>query len=110
MLLASFAVNHFHLFGLQQVWQAFRGAAPSEPKFVRRLLYRFDRHPIMTGMLIGLWCTPTMSLTHFALAAGFTLYIVIGVTIEERTLVAIHGDDYRTHRREVRALVPTMPQ
>lgn len=103
---ASFAINHFELFGLQQVWRHFTGRPAPRVPFVQRLMYRFDRHPIMTGMLVGLWCTPVMTTSHLLLAAALTTYIAIGVTIEERTLVALHGDDYRAYRRAVPALVP----
>jgi protein-S-isoprenylcysteine O-methyltransferase Ste14 len=106
LLAASFAIDHFELFGLKQVWRNFTGSNPPKVPFVERFMYRFDRHPIMTGMLVGLWCTPVMRVDHLLLAAFLTTFIVIGVTIEERTLVALHGDDYREYRRNVGALVP----
>ena len=103
---ASFAIDHFELFGLKQVWNAFRGGEARPHRIVSRLMYRFDRHPLMSGMLFGLWCTPLMRVDHLVLAAGLTTYIVLGVLIEERTLVAIHGEEYRSYRRRVPALVP----
>lgn len=103
---ASFAIDHFHLFGLRQVWQNFRGTDGTAPRFVIRWMYTFDRHPIMSGMLVGLWCTPVMGYDHLMLAAFLTSYIAIGVLIEERTLVQLHGDNYREYRRRVPALVP----
>lgn len=103
---ASFAIDHFELFGLKQVWLHFRGRRPVALPVVSRFMYRFDRHPIMTGMLLGLWCTPVMRVDHLLLASGLSVYIVIGVLIEERTLVALHGEGYREYRRRVPALVP----
>jgi protein-S-isoprenylcysteine O-methyltransferase Ste14 len=106
LLAATFAIDHFELFGLKQAWRNFRGVDQAKSPFVMRLMYRFDRHPIMTGALIGLWATPVMRLDHLVLALGMTAYVVIGVFIEERTLVALHGDNYREYRRKVGALVP----
>lgn len=106
LLVASFVIDHFELFGLKQVWRNFTGGEEPSVPFVVRGMYRFDRHPIMTGMLIGLWVTPTMSMSQLVLALGFTAYMVVGVTLEEGTLVEHHGDDYRGYRRDVGALVP----
>ena len=106
MLTASFAINHFELFGLKQVWQQWTGRESTPSPVVTRFMYRFDRHPLMTGMLIGFWCTPVMQLDRLVLTAGLTVYMVIGVAIEERTLVAVHGESYRSYRRQVGALVP----
>lgn len=106
LLLASFAIDHFELFGLKQVWSFFRGVPMREHPVVTRMMYRFDRHPLMTGMLVGVWCTPAMTLGHLVLALGLTTYIVVGVAIEESTLVQVHGEGYREYRRRVPALVP----
>jgi protein-S-isoprenylcysteine O-methyltransferase Ste14 len=103
---ASFAIDHFELFGLKQVWLHFRRRQPEPTVVVSRFMYRFDRHPLMTGMLLGLWCTPVMRFDHLLLATGLSCYIVVGVLIEERTLVAVHGEGYRAYRRRVAALVP----
>lgn len=108
MLAASFAINHFELFGLQQVWMQLRGRAEARVPFVQRFMYRFDRHPLMSGILIGLWLTPIMTLGHLVLSAGFTTYIVLGVAIEERDLVRLHGESYREYRRRVGSLVPSL--
>jgi methanethiol S-methyltransferase len=108
LLAATFAVDHFHLFGLTQPWRALSGRSPVEPLFRRRLMYRFDRHPIMTGVLVGLWATPHMRADTLALAGLFTFYIVIGVAIEERELVRAHGTTYLSYRDEVRSVVPSV--
>jgi len=106
LLFASFAINHLELFGVQQAWQHLRGQEITSPVFERRWMYRFDRHPIMTGMLIGLWVTPHMSMGQLVLATGLSLYMAVGVTLEERELLRVHGDGYREYMREVGTLVP----
>lgn len=106
LVLASFAIDHFELFGLKQVWRNATGNQPPKLPLVSRLMYRFDRHPLMTGILFGMWCTPSMRMDQLVMAAGFTVYIVIGVGIEERSLVARFGEGYRAYRRKVGALVP----
>ena len=110
LFLATFAINHFELFGLQQVYQALRGRPLTPAPFKERWMYRFDRHPIMTGVLIGIWVTPTMTLDHLLFAAGSTLYIWIGVHFEERSLQQQWGRRYEEYRERVGAIVPTFAQ
>ena len=107
LLAASFAINHFELFGLQQVYQVLRGRPLTSAPFQERWMYRFDRHPIMTGILIGTWVTPTMTLDHLVLAAGFTVYVWIGVSFEERSLQRQWGPLYEEYRARVGTIVPT---
>ena len=104
---ASFAINHFELFGLQQVYLNLRQRQPRDLPFVQRFMYRFDRHPLMTGFLIGFWATPTMTVDRLVLALGFTAYIVAGVAIEERDLIRAHGESYLRYKRDVGSLIPT---
>ena len=104
---ASFAINHFELFGLQQVYQVLRQRPLTQAPFRERWMYRFDRHPIMTGILIGIWVTPTMTVDHLVFAIGFTLYIWIGVYFEERSLQRQWGPAYDKYRERVGTIVPT---
>lgn len=104
---ATFAIDHFELFGLKQVMRNLRGDDTPPPPLVQRFMYRFDRHPLMSGVLIGVWCTPLMTLGYLVLAIGLSTYIVLGVAIEERDLVRAHGEGYRAYRRNVGALVPS---
>ena len=104
---ASFAINHFELFGLQQVYQALRARPLTQTAFRERWMYRFDRHPIMTGILIGMWATPTMTLDHLLFAAGATVYVWIGVFFEERSLLRQLGQQYEQYRERVGTIVPT---
>ncbi len=106
LFLATFAIDHFELFGLQQSWRGFRGQPPVPVPFRERWMYRFDRHPIMTGLLVGLWAAPEMTLGHLLFAAGLSAYVVIGVQFEERALRRQLGEVYESYRRRVPALVP----
>lgn len=103
---ASFAINHFELFGLQQSWRGFRGKQPVPVPFRERWMYRMDRHPIMTGVLVGLWATPDMTVGRLLFAAGLTVYVVIGVHFEERALRRNLGEVYENYRRRVPTIVP----
>lgn len=107
MLVASFAINHFELFGLQQVYQALQERPLTQSPFQVRWMYRFDRHPIMTGILLGMWATPTMTLDRLLFAAGSTIYIWIGVHFEERTLRQQLGRPYAEYCERVPSIVPT---
>jgi len=106
LLAASFAINHFELFGLQQVYQALRGRPLTQAPFRVRWMYRFDRHPIMTGVLIGMWVTPTMRMDHLLFAAGCSVYVCIGVFFEERSLRRQLGRPYEEYCARVRSVVP----
>ena len=103
---ATYMVNHFDLFGLEQAWRRFRGRAQASPRFVTRFAYRFVRHPLMTGIVLGLWVVPTMSTGHLLLSAGLTAYIVVGTRIEERDLLRLFGERYRRYRQTVPMLFP----
>jgi protein-S-isoprenylcysteine O-methyltransferase Ste14 len=107
VLMGTFVINHFDLFGLNQVWLfANRRTAPSAP-FVTRAFYRIVRHPLMLGFLIAFWATPTMSLGHLLFALMTTGYILIAVRfLEERDLVAQFGETYRDYQRRVPMVLP----
>lgn len=106
LLASTFAINHFDLFGLRQVYLNFMQMPEAPVQFVRRAMYAYVRHPIQTGVLIGVWATPSMSMTQLILSVGFTLYIFVGLWFEERDLVAEHGDDYLQYQNEVGKLFP----
>ena len=103
---STFMIDHFELFGLKQVYAWLRRRTLTPGTFRLTILYALVRHPIMLGMLIGLWATPTMTVGHAMLAGFMTVYILIGIHFEERDLVAKHGDAYRRYQREVPRLVP----
>jgi protein-S-isoprenylcysteine O-methyltransferase Ste14 len=106
LFVASFAIDHFELFGLRQVWSFFSGQPIAPVHFRERWMYRFDRHPIMTGALLGMWVTPTMTLGHLVFAIGFSLYIVVGVFFEERSMRAQWGAQYEDYCHRVGTIVP----
>jgi protein-S-isoprenylcysteine O-methyltransferase Ste14 len=106
VLLSTFMINHFDLFGLRQVYLHLRGRDYTHLPFVTRALYRFIRHPIMLGFLIAFWAAPHMTLGHLLFSIATTGYIFIGVFLEERDLAAFHGRDFARYREEVPAFVP----
>src|SRR5262249_29936596 len=83
---ATFLINHCELFGLSQVWHAFRGKASPEHSFRTPLLYKAVRHPIYLGFIIAFWATPIMTLGHLVFAAATAAYILIAIQLEERDL------------------------
>ena len=105
-LAATFMVSHFDLFGLRQIYLAWRGKPYTHIGFHARLLYRLVRHPLMLGFIIAFWATPTMTAGHLLFSVVMTGYILIATQLEEHDLVAALGDEYRDYRREVPMLVP----
>ncbi len=106
VLLSTFLLNHFELFGLRQAYFHLRGRLAGPPAFHQPLLYRIVRHPLYLGFVIAFWATPAMSWGHLLFAAGMTVYILIAIPMEERDLVAALGPAYEDYRLRVGALVP----
>jgi len=106
VVVSSYLINHFELFGLRQVWARWRGRPYPPAAFGTPGLYRYVRHPLYVGILLGLWATPTMTAGHAVLATGLTAYILVGIGFEERDLIHHFGDHYRQYRRQVGMLFP----
>jgi protein-S-isoprenylcysteine O-methyltransferase Ste14 len=105
---ATFLINHFDLFGLRQVWLYFIGKEYTHLPFRLNSLYRYVRHPIMTGVFIGIWFTPVMTVGHLLLALGMSTYIIIGVYHEEKDLVHTFGDRYLRYIRSTGKFFPSL--
>ncbi len=106
VLLSTFVIDHFDLFGLRQVWLYFRGRPYSDPEFRVTAFYRLVRHPLLLGFLIAFWSTPRMSVGHLEFAVATTLYILLAIQFEERDLLTSHGGAYARYRQSVRMLIP----
>ncbi len=103
----TFMISHTHLFGLSQVWARLRRRPSPQPPFQTRGLYRYLRHPLMTGFLVAFWATPDMSWGHLLFAGASTGYILLAtLALEERDLERQLGEPYRRYRREVPAFLP----
>ncbi len=105
-LVSTFLISHFDLLGLRQVWLAARDVAYRPPDFATTLLYRVVRHPLMLGFLIAFWAAPIMTMGHLLFAVLMTGYILLGIQLEERDLMRLHGAHYAAYRRQVSMVLP----
>lgn len=105
-LFSTFIINHFELFGLQQVYLNLINKPEPSVDFKEKLFYKFIRHPIQLGVLIGIWLTPNMSYSHLMLSVTLTIYIFIGLMYEERDLVSTLGSTYKDYQKRVRMMLP----
>ena len=106
VLISTFLINHFELFGLQQAWFNVRGRQAAAPELRQPLFYRWVAHPLYAGFFLGFWATPHMTAGHLLLAVGLSVYMLIAIRYEERDLTGLFGDDYRRYRSSVGGLVP----
>jgi len=107
VLVATFLINHFDLFGLRQVWLEFRGVPYTPLKFATPGPYRVVRHPLYVGWLMVFWAAPTMTAAHLLFAVVTTVYILVAIQWEERDLQTFHPE-YAAYRRRVGMLLPRL--
>jgi len=106
VLLATFLINHFHLFGLHQVYNHAKGIEMGPMKMKSPGLYKLVRHPIYMGFIIAFWVTPVMTYGHLLFAVATLGYILVAIQLEEKDLIQEHGDEYKQYKEKVRGLVP----
>lgn len=108
VLLSTFLINHFELFGLQQAWFHVRGREAAAPEFRQPLLYKWVRHPLYAGFFLAFWAAPEMTVGHLLLAVGLSAYMLIAIRHEEKDLVGLFGRDYELYRERVGMLTPRL--
>lgn len=106
VLISTFLINHFDLFGLRQVWLHLQKKEYTPVEFQTRGLYKIVRHPLMLGFMIAFWCAPTMTMGHLIFAIATTAYMFVGIALEEKDTATILGEQYESYRGEVSMIVP----
>ncbi len=108
VLLSTFLINHFELFGLHQAIAHWQDDEPIAPRFRQPLFYKLVRHPLYAGFFLAFWATPRMSAGHLLLAVGMSVYMLVAIRYEERDLVDLFGPDYERYREQVGMLTPRL--
>jgi protein-S-isoprenylcysteine O-methyltransferase Ste14 len=106
VLLSTFLINHFELFGLQQAWFHLRGREAQKPVFRQPFFYKWVRHPLYLGFFLAFWAAPQMTVGHLLLAVGLSVYMLIAIRYEEHDLVSLFGRDYELYREQAGMLTP----
>ena len=106
VLISTFLLNHFELFGLQQAWLHLRGRQAEPPELRQPMLYKWIAHPLYAGFFLAFWATPRMSYGHLLLAAGMSAYMLIAIRYEERDLTGFYGEAYTRYRKGVGMIFP----
>ena len=107
VLVSSFLINHFDLFGLRQVWLYFRGQPYTALPFRTPFLYKWVRHPLYFGLLLAFWAAPVMSVTRLFFALVLTTYVLKAIGWEENDMVKVFGEKYRNYKKQVPMILPS---
>lgn len=108
VLVSTFLLSHFELFGLKQAWDHIRAAAGRPATLRQPLFYRLVRHPLYTGFFVAFWATPLMTAGHLVLALGLSGFMLVAIQLEERDLIGVFGADYVAYRARVGMLLPRL--
>jgi protein-S-isoprenylcysteine O-methyltransferase Ste14 len=106
VLISTFLINHFELFGLEQAWLNMRGARVEPPELRQPFFYRWVAHPLYAGFFLAFWATPHMTVGHLVLSIALSIYMLIAIRYEEHDLTQLFGEDYRRYRASVGMLLP----
>jgi protein-S-isoprenylcysteine O-methyltransferase Ste14 len=108
VLVATFLINHFDLFGLRQVSLFLAGRPYTHLEFRTPLFYKYVRHPLYIGWFIAFWATPTMTGAHLLFAVMTSAYMLMAIRWEEKDLIMVHGAKYENYRQNVPKLIPSL--
>lgn len=100
------ALGSFDSFGLTSIVSYVRGTRPKTLDFAVRGPYRWVRHPLYFCSLLMIWSCPVITADRLLFNLLFTIWMIIGMQMEERDLIASYGKAYLAYRQNVPMLLP----